>query len=294
MADEDGNATVHAGDTGSITITYTSIGQIVNGRVKLTVPEALTGGADGDGVTASHISVSGNAKYGGALTADQLALDANSDVTKDDILVSNVNLRADGTLTFTYEGMMPETTQDLSFTVALDGGEGPGEVDEDEGMVTPAQVGDALTVTVLEAAAGSGMVSIAPMASVAAGSVVDEITVTYTAIGQIDADKVITVTVPGDWSPPLADAAAPEKMGTFTVTHLLKLADDAAADAERDEGDAVAASVMKAEGADEDAEPMIMVATLAGTVNAGDSVVFTYIQCHRNDDAGRFPFHNDL
>ena len=237
MADEDGNATVHAGDTGSITITYTSIGQIVNGRVKLTVPAALTGGADGAGVTASHISVSGNAKYGGALTAAQLALDANADVTKDDILVSNVNLRADGTVTFTYEGAIPEITQDLSFTVALDGGEGPGEVDE--GMVTPAQVGDALTVTVLEAAAGSGMVSIAPMASVAAGSVVDEITVTYTAIGQIDADKVITVTVPGDWAPPLADAAAPEKMGTFTVMHLLKLADDAAADAEPDEGDAV-------------------------------------------------------
>ena len=53
MADEDGNATVHAGDMGTITVTYTSIGQIVNGRVKLNVPEALTGGADGDGVTRS-------------------------------------------------------------------------------------------------------------------------------------------------------------------------------------------------------------------------------------------------
>ena len=52
-----------------------------------------------------------------------------TDVTKDDILVSGVNLREAGTLTFTYEGAMPETTQDLSFTVALDGGEGPGEVD---------------------------------------------------------------------------------------------------------------------------------------------------------------------
>ena len=272
--DELDNATVHAGADGSITITYTSIGQIVNGRVKLTVPEALTGGADGDGVTASDISVSGDAKYGGV---EDLDLDANADITKDDVLVSGVNLRADGTLTFTYTGMMPEATQDLSFTVALDGGEGPGEVDE--GMPVPAQVGDALIVEVLEAAAGSGMVSIAPMASVAAGSVVDEITVTYTAIGQIDADKVITVTVPGDWSPPLADAAAPEKMGTFTVMHLLKLADDAAADAEPDEGDAVDASVMKAEGADEDAEPMIMVATVAGMgeAGAGDSVVFTYI-----------------
>ena len=84
-------------------------------------------------------------------------------------------------------------------------------------------------------------------------------------------DKVITVTVPDGWSPPLADAAAaPEQLGTFTVTHLLKLADDAAdADAERDEGDAVAASVMEAEGAAEDAEPMIMVATLAGDGERG-------------------------
>ena len=141
----------------------------MNGRVKLTVDAALTGGADGDGVTASHISVSsGDAKYGGV---EDLALDANAGLTKNDVLVSSVNLRADGTLTFTYTGMMPETIQDLSFTVALDGGEGPGEVDE--GMPVPAQVGDALIVEVLEAAAGSGMVSIAPMASVAAGSEVE-------------------------------------------------------------------------------------------------------------------------
>ena len=238
MADEDGNATVNAGDTGSITITYTSIGQIVNGRVKLTVPEALTGGADGDGVTASHISVSGDAKYGGALTAAQLDLDANADVTKDDILVSGVNLREAGTLTFTYDReRCPRQPRISHLPSHLMAARVP--VRLTEGMVTPAQVGDALTVTVLEAAAGSGMVSIAPMASVAAGSGGNEITVTYTAIGQIGADKVITVTVPGDWSPPLADAAAPEKMGTFTVTHLLKLAEDAAADAEPDEGDAV-------------------------------------------------------
>ena len=118
----------YAGADGSITITYDPIGQIANGRIKLTVDAALTGGADGDGVTASHISVStGSAKYGGSV---DLELDANSDVTKNDVLVSGVNLGADDEFTFTYEGMMPEAAGDLSFTLAVDGGEGPGEVAE--------------------------------------------------------------------------------------------------------------------------------------------------------------------
>ena len=137
VAEDETTPTVYAGaDMGSITITYDPIGEIVNGRVKLTVPEALTGGADGDGVTASHISVSGDAKYGGVVDLD---LDANADITKDDVLVSGVNLDHDDEFTFTYEGMMPETTQeDLSFTVAVDGGEGPGEVAE--GMPDPCRL----------------------------------------------------------------------------------------------------------------------------------------------------------
>ena len=41
----DGTATVHAGDDeGSITITYDPIGEIVKGRVKLTIPDALAEG----------------------------------------------------------------------------------------------------------------------------------------------------------------------------------------------------------------------------------------------------------
>ena len=114
---------------GSITITYDPEGQITNGRIKLTVPDALTGGADAAGVTRDHIRAStGTAKYGGSFTAEQLALDANSDVTKNDVLVSGVNLGANAMFTFTYEGMMPEAAGDLAFTVAVDGGEGPGEV----------------------------------------------------------------------------------------------------------------------------------------------------------------------
>ena len=152
------NATAGHPD-GSIVITYDPIGQIANGRIKLTVPDELTGGADAAGVTAAHISVStGSAKYGGSVDHD---LEANDDVTKDDVLVSGVNLSASGTFTFTYEGMMPEAAGDLGFTVAVDGGEGPGEVAE--GMPTPMALIDgsgALSVTVGDAAAGSGTVMV--------------------------------------------------------------------------------------------------------------------------------------
>ena len=269
------NATAGAPD-GSITITYDPIGQIANGRIKLTVPDALTGGADGDGVTASHISVStGSAKYGGSV---DLELDANADVTKNDVLVSGVNLGADDEFTFTYEGMMPEAAGDLAFIVAVDGGEGPGEVAE--GSPDPMALIDgsgALTVTIGQAAAGSGTVMIDQGGAVVAGSDGNTITVTYTGIGEIGEGKTITVVVPDGWSAPLNEAAADEKMGTFTVTHLLDLAADDA-DGVRDEGDAVAASVMKAEGAAADAMPMIMVATVASgkKLAARDSVKFTY------------------
>ena len=279
------NATAGAPD-GSITITYDPIGQIANGRIKLTVDEALTGGADGDGVTAEHISVStGSAKYGGSV---DLELDANSDVTKNDVLVSGVNLSASSNFTFTYEGMMPEAAGDLAFTVAVDGGEGPGEVAE--GSPDPMALIDgsgALTVTVADAAAGSGTVMVAQdPGAVVAGSTGNTITVTYTAIGSISEGKTITVAVPDGWSPPLNEAAADEKMGTFTVTHLLELeADDA--DGLRNEGTAVAASTMKADGAAADAMPMIMVGTVAAAgLAAGDSVVFAYANATAPADTG--------
>ena len=152
------------------------------------------------------------------------------------------------------------------------------------------QVGDALIVEVLEAAAGSGMVLVDQGGEVVAGMGGYEITVTYTAIGQIGEGKQITVVVPDGWSPPQNAAAADEQLGTYTVAHLLKLADDDA-DGERDDGSAVeAGDPVKADGAAEDAEAMIMVATLAGTVNAGDSVVFTYSNATAPAAVGGFYF----
>ena len=151
----------------------------------------------------------------------------------------------------------------------------------------------ALTVTVMGAKAGSGMVSIdQDPGAIVAGSSGNTITVTYTAIGAIGEGKTITVAVPDGWSPPLNEAAADEKMGTFTVKHLLKLAADDA-DGVRDEGSAVAASTMKAAGAAADAMPMIMVATVAAAgLAAGDSVVFAYTNAMAPGDAGGFHVHH--
>ena len=271
---------------GSIKITYDPEGQIVNGRVKLTVDAALTGGADGDGVmsTSGITPSSGSAMYGGdpSMTDDSRTMYG---ITKNDILVSGVSLGADDEFTFTYSGMMPVAKGDLSFTVAVDGGEGPGET-VPPAMPAPMQVGDPVTVTVMDAAAGSGGVVISQMN--AAGDIVDvvagmggyTIKFTYTAIGEIGEGKTITVDVPDNWSPPLNEAAADEKMGTFTAMHYLKLADDDA-DGMPNMGDAVAASVTTEEVAvagQEAPVPMTMVATVASgkMVKEGDMVVFTY------------------
>ena len=66
--DTDGD--VHAGDPGrTVTITYTSIGQIVGGRLKVTVPD----GDDWADAMAASIDVSsGSATYGGDLSETAL------------------------------------------------------------------------------------------------------------------------------------------------------------------------------------------------------------------------------
>ena len=288
MADDD-TPTVYAGhNMGSITITYDPIGDIANGRIKLIVPEALVGE---DGVMRDHITPSsGSAEYGGE---EDLELDANADIgDKFSVLVSNVSLDHDDEFTFTYTATdtmtMPKAKGDLEFIVAVDGGEGPGEVAEGMPKLDKDnnKVGDTLMVSVIDAKAGSGTVSIRQdPGAIAASSSGNTITVTYTAIGEIGEGKTITVAVPDGWSPPLNEAAADEKLGTFEVTHLLELtADDA--DGVRDEGSAVTASTMKADGAAEDADPMIMVATVgAAGLAAGDSVEFAYT----NADAPTMP-----
>ena len=164
------------------------------------------------------------------------------------------------------------TTGDVKFTLDFDGSRGP-----DEGEFKA--LSEELSVTVEEARAGSGRaVAMATGDGVIANTTGNEVVITYTAIGEIGEEKQITVEVPAGWSAPLNEEADDDMMGTFTVAHLLKLADDDA-DGERDAGDALAAAaVVKAAGAGDDDPAMIMVAEveLAKTLAAGDSVVFTY------------------
>ena len=169
---------------------------------------------------------------------------------------------------------MPATKGDISFNVAVDGGEGPGEVAK--GMPKPMEIdGSPLTVTVMDAKPGSGEVSIKQKdGKVDSGSTGNEITITYMAEGEIGEDKKITVVVPDGWSAPLNEAAADGKLGTYTVAHNKLAADGTFAT-----GDAVTAQAPeKAAGAATDAVAMIMVAQVASgkKVMAGDTIVFTY------------------
>ena len=88
--------------------------------------------------------------------------------------------------------------------VSFDGGHGP-----DTGF---AKVAD-LSVTVMEAKAGSGMVMISQMGEIVAGfRAGNDITITYTVAGQIKGtvpgqttmDRLFKVKVPAGWSAPSA------------------------------------------------------------------------------------------
>ena len=182
-------------------------------------------------------------------------------------------------LTFTIDAPVPLTMDDYSFKLEIDGGDGPMEGDFIE--VTDST----LTVTVTDAAAGSGSVMISQGTldvdgNLMEGKIVNNtegntIQLTYTADGEIGEKKKITVTVPDGWSVPTVTA---DMQGTFTTKHYLKLADDDA-DGMPDAGTSLAdASTMKAMDAADDAMDMIMVATVAdeASLMKGDMVVFTY------------------
>ena len=90
-AEVDTDGDVHSGDTGrTFTITYTSIGQIVGGSLKVTVPD----GDDWADATAASVDVSsGSATYGGDLS--ETALADNEDIGGvNDLVISSISLGA--------------------------------------------------------------------------------------------------------------------------------------------------------------------------------------------------------
>ena len=270
--------TVTAGDMTAVTITYDPVGQIVGGRALLTVPDAWFGDAE-MGAMGSYITVSpGSATYSGGMLED--AIIEHADFTSiHQVLVTGLNLAHDAMLTFTIDAQVPLTMGDAEFKLEIDGGDGP-----DEGNFI--EVTDStLTVTVEDAAAGSGSVMLSQGTLDADGNLMEgkivnntednTVMLTYTADGQIGEGKKITVTVPDGWSAPTVTA---DMQGTFTTKHYLKLADDDA-DGMPDAGSSLAdaATMAAADAADGDMD-MIMVAEVASEASLmeGDMVVFTY------------------
>ena len=102
-----------------------------------------------------------------------------------------------------------------AFKVAIDGGDGPDTADGP----APAETG-APAITVGEAAAGSGMVSVDPGGVILAGSTGNTLTFTYTLVGDITTSlREFRVEVDPDWTKPIAGGKASDKKGTYEITH---------------------------------------------------------------------------
>ena len=172
---------------------------------------------------------------------------------------------ADDTVTFVYSAAMVQATAgDATFTVAVDGGSGPGE---DPVNVTP-DPADAATISVGDASPGSGTRGLGELAqAVTINSEGNTLTFIYTATGAItDRALDIRVNVPRGWSEP-TDSIDDNARGSFTVTHkkldgeVLKLQTAAAAAVEKiGPFDRQIAARLKH----------------GQSVAAGDQVVFTY------------------
>ena len=128
--------------------------------------------------------------------------------------------------------------------------------------------GGTLTVSVGEAAAGSGTAGVDLMGeTIIAGSIENELTFTYTAVGTIGYPREFRVRIPAGWSEP--NSGADNDEGTYTV-------------ALTDEDGRTRANVVEALAA-VDRDLVARVRAGSATVNAGDVVTFTYT----NADAPR-------
>ena len=251
--------TYHAGDdVDAITITYAAKGQIVNGILRLTIPDKWSMVLDAsDGKLKSkatselfEISGSGSTTYGGDQTA-QPAENFTGDYLRQ-VVVTGVNMAAAEVLTFKYNNAKVQSTVGTSnFTVELNGN--LDKVD-DPGIKTDlVKVAD-LAVTVGEAKAGSGMAA-SSQGAVTVDTSDNVLTFTYTVVGEINSARDIRVSVPTGWSAP-----------SYTIKHL---------NADGVEFIGVNSSVDKISDSN---APRDMVARIKSTekVLAGDQIVFTY------------------
>ena len=210
-----------------VTVVYTAAGAINGGSLKLTVPAGWSHPTmDNVEITTRGAINLSSALYGGNYLGADPVDDADDDFPEDadgdalltavDVTVGGVILDADDTVTFVYSAAMVQATAgDATFTVAVDGGSGPGE---GPAAVTP-DPADAATISVGDASPGSGTRGIELAQAVTINSEGNTLTFTYTATGAItDRELDIRVDVPSGWSAPTdrEDAGA---RGSFTVSH---------------------------------------------------------------------------
>ena len=185
-----GDSTLYAGDTRrTLTITYTAAGQIVGGRVRLTLPQ------DWSAPSANTVIVRPTATHtfdGQRVTVDGIDLNANSQVT------------------FVYTGNVQPTREDgVQFGMEVHGGR-PEDTFE--------SISGGLTVNVAEARRGSGSGTVSPDRVPLAATGVT-LNFTYTAVGEISAPREFRVQVPRSWTAPSAAETGPGNKGTYTIRH---------------------------------------------------------------------------
>ena len=268
--DLDTDGDVYAGQLGrTFTITYTAIGQISGGRLKVTVPD----GDDWADATSDSVDTSrGTPKYGGGMTADELEDDADLG-SVNDLVISGLNMSAGSSLTVAYMSDVQPTAGSVTFGIAFDGGHGP-----DESFIAL----DDETVTIMEAAPGSGMATIVQMGTIVVGDTVEDIAITYTAAGQIKGtvtgettvDRLFKIRVPtaDGWSAPSRTA---EAAGYYAVT--LEKPDEDADDGYSEITDTIEAMApAKANEADEAATYIVARVLPEKTVEKDQRIIFSY------------------
>ena len=283
------DGTLYAGSTGnSVTITYTAAGQVVDGDLKITVPDKWSP------ATSDHFNISGSVVYGGELTDAQRADDdpVDNHISDDavglrELIISGIDLRAGESYSVEYEDVtvQPTVAEGVAFKIEFRG-DGPGTdfvavgVPLDE---TGAAIADAQKVDVLDVAPGSGTVEVIGPAVTTVGLTAYDVTIIFTAEAQISADKVIAVQIPEGWSDPIDDDQAMDadgnyNVGTYTVVHTKA---DGTPFTDR-YGDPIDGHIEKTAVADRK-----LMATVTGDgVAADETVTFTYQNATAPDTTG--------
>ena len=239
VSDDDGD--LHAGDEDrEVEITYTSIGQIRGGQVKLTVPANWSPATTAD--EGDNVQIAPGRAHDGTPTFTA--------GVPQEITAEGVNLSAGGTLTFIYTtDVQPAAQDDVAFMIAVNGGEGPGE---DLAAIAVQPV-----IDVRAARIGTGKIAVAP-GHVEAGSEDNDLVFTYTAVGDIFFPTEFTVTVPQGWTSATAGTRTADE-GRYTVAHMRGTTSIGGVEKLRPENGNMMARVKR-----------------SGRIQSGDNIVFSY------------------